>query len=755
MTCPRRFGFTLSLSLLTATSLAGAALKPGDAPPPMQVDDLAPAPKGFRLQVTDDIAEPFQPATPPTPEDATRRQARTWYMAGEVHSHRREIAKAIECYRKAITLDPTAILVYGPLIGHLHDEGETDEAKKYAFEAAERDPRGLRFVWILAGANLRQPEVAIELLEKGLTLKTVQPGTADYLTMQRDLGTLYRSKQNFEESAKRFEIVFQSYKAPDKLSAAEKERVFKEPGKMLEEFGEVFLAAKKPDLAVEAFTAASDLVQGSKAVHSYNLALVFRETGKPEEALKQLEEYFNAQLQNKGRAAYDLLKELLKELKRSDEFLGRLETLRKKDPQNPGLRYYVAEQYAELKEFAKAEALFTEGQADVRDPRALVGLIPVYAGMKNTEKLLDTMSKAYAVVPQSDSEELLNQLEPEMKSLAMRLKTEIEDLGKNVEAMDSLVALGRKLSEGEDPKIDFVQAYLLGRITAGAKRTPDAIFFYELAISMRNDPPGALYRELAQHLMDEDNYKEAIRVLNGALKHESDALKEERWTFQYFLSFAYEFNGETQEALRVIRDAQANEPRNPQVRMQEGWVFSHAEQWDEAIKIYTAVIKDFPRDKRTRDSARFSLSNAYTQKGEKAKGEEVLEEVLKEDPDNTQANNDLAYLWSEQGKNLEKSRAMVEKALKAEPDNPAYLDTLGWVLYQIGDYEAALKPLLVAAEKPRGQDPTIYDHLGDIYDKLNKKDEATKAWSKGLELEEKKARPDQKMLDKLRKKLGK
>ncbi len=124
------------------------------SPPPTQVHDLAPPPKGFRLQVTDDIAEPFQPAIPPTQEDATRRQARTWYMAGEVHSPTAARSpKRIECYRKSITLDPTAILVYGPLIGHLHDEGETDEAKKYAFEAAERDHSACGSARILAGAQ--------------------------------------------------------------------------------------------------------------------------------------------------------------------------------------------------------------------------------------------------------------------------------------------------------------------------------------------------------------------------------------------------------------------------------------------------------------------------------------------------------------------------------------------------------------------------------------------------------------------------
>ena len=754
---PVRLAGLALLAAAVSVPASGAEARPTTPAVPMQVDEAAPAPKGLRLQITDDIAEPFVPAEAESADSVIRRKARTWYMAGEVHSHRRETAKAIAAYKKAVELDPSAIMPYGPLIGLLHDSGETEEAKKFAFEAADRDPRGLRFLWVLAGANLRQPDVAIELLEKGLTLKTVKPDTADALTMHRDLGTLYRAKGDFQKASEHYKVVFAAFKNSDKFSDSDKERIFKEPGKMLEEFGETFLSAKLPDLAVEAFNEASQRVQGSKATHSYNLALVFRETGKPEESLKQLDEYFGAQLQNKGRAAYQLLKDLLTDLKKESELMPRLEAMRKRDPQNPGLRYYVAEQYAAQKDYDKAEALFTEGvgAGEVRDPRALVGLIPVYEGKRNAEKLLDTISKVYAVVPQTENEDLLNQLEPEMRDLSIRLREEFERLPQDKEAMDALVAHGKKLSEGDEPKIDFVAAYLLGKLSAEGKRSPDAITFYELAISMRNDPPGQLYRELAQHLIDADEYKQAIRVLNDALKHPSDGLKEERWTFQYFLSFAHEFLGETEEALSILKEAQESQPKNPQLRLQEGWVLAHAERWDQAIESLNAVLKDFPRDKRTRDTARFSLSNAYTQKGDKAKGEAVLEEVLKEDPDNTQANNDLAYLWSEQGKNLEKAKAMVDKALKAEPDNAAYLDTLGWVLHQMGQHEEALKPLLQAAEKPRGQDPTIYDHLGDIYTSLGKTEDATKAFTKALELEEKKPHPDKKMVEKLKKKLGK
>ena len=86
---------------------------------------------------------------------------------------------------------------------------------------------------------------------------------------------------------------------------------------------------------------------------------------------------------------------------------------------------------------------------------------------------------------------------------------------------------------------------------------------------------------------------------------------------------------------------------------------------------------------------RSSLSNLYVQQGDLKKGEEILEQVYKETPDDPGVNNDLGYLYADHGKNLEKAEAMIRKALKAEPDNAAYLDSMGWVLYKRGKYQEA------------------------------------------------------------------
>jgi len=73
------------------------------------------------------------------------------------------------------------------------------------------------------------------------------------------------------------------------------------------------------------------------------------------------------------------------------------------------------------------------------------------------------------------------------------------------------------------------------------------------------------------------------------------------------------------------------------------------------VQKFEQLIRDFPDNKQLTQLSQFTLSNMYVQKGEMRKGEEILEKILEGNPDNSQANNDLGYLWADQGKNLDRA----------------------------------------------------------------------------------------------------
>ena len=171
------------------------------------------------------------------------------------------------------------------------------------------------------------------------------------------------------------------------------------------------------------------------------------------------------------------------------------------------------------------------------------------------------------------------------------------------------------------------------------------------------------------------------------------------------------------------------------------------------MPLFERVIKQFPEDKSVIRRCQFSLSNIYVEQGDIRKGERVLEEVFAEDPENPSVNNDLGYLYADQGKKLEQAEKMIRKALKAEPDNSAYQDSMGWVLYKRAKYEEALTYLKKASADREGGDPTILEHLGDCLEKLDQKKMAVDNWKKALELARKDKRPDKKLIGRLEQKL--
>lgn len=729
----------------------------------------------FKLQIGDEEPIPLDPIHPEDSAHKNRRRAITWQLAGQLHLtkadvNREELKTAEECFRQAIAADPSFIRSYQMLVGlllsgTLNDE-RIDEARKVAFQAAEHSSEGFTLIRQLAGLLARsQADQGTTLLTDALNTPHLPPDSVIYYQIQRDLGLFYRLSSQSEKAAECYQKVFAAVaqSTPPKFTSEQIQQIATDPAALFDEMGQVFLSVKKPDLALAAFQKAAEARGGDSVVHSFNLAQVFRDTGQPNEALSELEKYLDAQLQSKGRMAYQLLKDLLTDLKRDEELVERLEQLRTKDPQNSALRYFLAEQYVVQKRFAEAETAILNGQTEIRDPVGSVGLIPVYRGLKKYEQLLTLMIAAKGL-PDPEQVSAQTTIEPEFRQLVNRYDQERQALTKDAVAMDGLVKYGREQLQGDEPRIQFAQAWVLGKLCGLAERTDDARDFYRQAIEMQNDPPFQLYSELGQVLLDADRYDDAIAIFRECADHPSSGLQDQRWRSLYLLSYAYEFAGKTDDAISVATEAKTlaeqaglGDIAAALLHAQIGWIYYHSHNLDSAIKVYEEVIQKYARNKqteRTLEGARFSLSAIYVLQGEMSKGESILEEILASDPENTQANNDLGYLWADQGKNLEKAQEMIAKALAAEPENPAYLDSLGWVLFKLGRTQQAIENLERAVGLKRGDDPTLHDHLGDCYVKAGRADDAKQVWTKALELMDKKKSNDEKLRKSLKQKLG-
>jgi tetratricopeptide (TPR) repeat protein len=210
------------------------------------------------------------------------------------------------------------------------------------------------------------------------------------------------------------------------------------------------------------------------------------------------------------------------------------------------------------------------------------------------------------------------------------------------------------------------------------------------------------------------------------------------------------------DASKLVENLLKAQPDNWLTLELKGWVEREAGKYDDAAKTYEEVLDHISKDKELKDEERkeftneirYNLSNVYLEANKIDKVTELLETLMKDDPENPTYYNDLGYIWADHDMNLEKAEEHIKKALELDrklrkeakltgdddKDNAAYLDSMGWVLYKQKKYKEAKQYLLDAVKDKEGQHIEIFDHLGDLHTALGEKAEAVAAWKKGLEV---------------------
>ena len=123
-----------------------------------------------------------------------------------------------------------------------------------------------------------------------------------------------------------------------------------------------------------------------------------------------------------------------------------------------------------------------------------------------------------------------------------------------------------------------------------------------------------------------------------------------------------------------------------------------------AIVLLERWIERHPANFRVR----MLLATEYMNHSRNAEAKAHFESILKEQPRNPAALNNLAWLYTE-----EKDRYAIDIAKKAyeiRPNSAAILDTYGWALVQFGDKKMGLE-LLEASFEKAPEDATIRHHL--------------------------------------------
>jgi tetratricopeptide (TPR) repeat protein len=159
-------------------------------------------------------------------------------------------------------------------------------------------------------------------------------------------------------------------------------------------------------------------------------------------------------------------------------------------------------------------------------------------------------------------------------------------------------------------------------------------------------------------------------------------------------------------------------------------IYNSEKQTDREIEIYKALI-----EKRDDQPSPHSLLGIIYEKQEKYDlAETHYQKALGINSGYVPALNNLAYLYAEQNKDLNKALDLARNAKEKAGNAPAVIDTLGWVYYKKALYDSAAREFKECIQKDPNN-PMFHYHLGLAYHKMEDAANAKIALNKALELQ--------------------
>ncbi len=131
---------------------------------------------------------------------------------------------------------------------------------------------------------------------------------------------------------------------------------------------------------------------------------------------------------------------------------------------------------------------------------------------------------------------------------------------------------------------------------------------------------------------------------------------------------------------------------------------------------YTDAVAAFRREKELTGRAVLGLALALSGSGDHEG--EIIEyrAVLRENPNQPVALNNLAYSLAERSEGLNEALSLAQRAVGQFPGNAAFMDTLGWIYFKKGQLLEAESTMIEALLFEGGTQDTLRDHLVAVMD---------------------------------------
>ena len=149
---------------------------------------------------------------------------------------------------------------------------------------------------------------------------------------------------------------------------------------------------------------------------------------------------------------------------------------------------------------------------------------------------------------------------------------------------------------------------------------------------------------------------------------------------------------------------------------------------DIAQELYNQVLKIDPNHSQALNN----LGVIFKVLGEHQKAKDCYEKAIEINPNYSDAHNNLGMIFKELGEN-QKAKSYYEKAIEIDPNHSQALNNLGVIFKELGEFEKALN-YVEKAIKINPNYTNSYYNLGTIFQDLGEKQKAKECYEKAIEI---------------------
>ena len=401
-----------------------------------------------------------------------------------------------------------------------------------------------------------------------------------------------------------------------------------------------------------------------KAVYEKRIVEMLAIQGKRTEAMEMAERLVN---ENKDDSEAQAIRASLKmrggTKAEVDESIKELQSVISRMPDNPVVRFNLGDALAARGEVEQAKLQFTEAikaRPNYVQPR--VSLARIHLSLGEYPRVLQLADEILALSPNDRSARL-------MRGTAL--------MGTN-EFVPARAELNAVLQVEPDNR-DAV--YLIANLDYAERKYKDAEEGFKKLYNMTPSDIRGLYG-MAEMDMVANKPAEARALLEKEL-----AVTKDKRGVNLALANVFVRTQDYENAIRIYKPMIEENPENADLNMRIGEVYLRAKKLDESRKYFEKAKALAPKNV----IPLLKLGTIYELTGERTKLIPTYEAVLKIQPDNYLALNNVAYHLAETGGDLDQALTYAQRAKQQKPTDNDVADTLGWIYIKKNLSDDAIK----------------------------------------------------------------